>query len=109
MGIAKHSEGSLEAKALRQKIGDETLLRPFFALIEDDGTRPELVDDLATGAAGRAWNAVIAIRRGDHGNGLNLKFWAVFSDGRKNCGTLGAVRHSVRRILDVAARKDSAF
>jgi len=49
------------------------LLRAFFALVEDDGTRPKFIDDLAAGAAGRAWNSVIV---GD-GDGVNLKFWAM--------------------------------
>ena len=55
----KRSAGSLEAKTLRQKIGDETLLRAFLALVEDDGARAEFIDDLAAGAAGRAWDSLI--------------------------------------------------
>jgi hypothetical protein len=43
------------------------------------------------------------------GDGANLKFWTMFSDGRKYRGALGAVGHSVRRVLDVASHKDLAF
>src|SRR5882762_2747689 len=105
MAIRKHSAGSLEAETLRQKIGDETLLWAFFPLEEDDGARPEFIDDLAAGAAGRARNSVIV---GD-GDGLNLEFPTALSDGRKDRGTLSAVRHSVRRVLNVTSHEDLAL
>src|ERR1035437_4054249 len=105
MAIRKHSAGSLEAETLRQKIGDEALLRAFCALVEDDGARAEFIDDLAAGAAGRAWNSVIV----HHGDGTNLELWPIFSDCGKDRSTLGAVGHSVRCVLDVASHEDLAF
>src|SRR5208282_24783 len=107
--IAKHSAGSLEAETLRQKIGDETLFWAFFALIKDHGVRPKFIDDLAAGTAGRAWNFISLIGRGDDGDGANLKFRAIFRDRRKDRGALGAVSHSVRRVLDVTSREHSTF
>jgi len=71
--MRKRSAGSLEAETLRKKIGDETLLWAFFPFVEDDGARPEFIDDLAAGAAGRAWNSVIV----GNGHGANLEFWAI--------------------------------
>src|ERR1019366_682155 len=105
MGIRKHSAGSLEAETLRQKIGDEALLRAFCALVEDNGARAEFIDDLAAGAAGRAWNSVIV----GNGNGANLESRTDLGDGGKDRGALGAVGHSVRCVLDVASCEHLAF
>ena len=74
-------------------------------MVEDDGARAEFIDDLAAGAAGRAWNSVIV----DDGDGVYLEFWAKLGDGRKDRRTLGAVGHSVRRVLDVASQEDLTF
>ncbi len=103
--MAKRSTGSLEAKALRQQIGDGPLLWTFRALVDDGGPRSKFIDHLAAGAAGRARNSMIV----SDGNGADLQFWTIFSDGGKNRGTLGAVGHSVRRVLDVAADEDFAL
>ena len=105
MAIRKHSAGSLEAETLRQKIGDETLLWAFFPLVEDDGARPEFVNDLAACAAGRAWNPMIV----GNGDGENLEFGPELGDSRKDRGTLSAVGHSVGRIFDVTSYEDLAF
>src|SRR6267378_5763246 len=103
--MRKRSAGSLEAETLRQKIGDETLLWAFFPFVEDDGARPEFIDDLAAGAARRTRNPVIV----GNGDGENLEFWAMLGDSGKDCGTLGAVGHSVRRVLDITSHEYLAF
>ena len=107
--MRKRSAGSLEAETLRQKIGDETLLWAFFPFVKDDGTRPEFIDDLAAGAAGRTWDSAIASVGGDEGHGANLEFWTIFSDSGKDRSTFGAVGHSVRGVLDVASHEDLSF
>src|SRR5208282_6464989 len=82
----------------------------FFALVEDDGARPELIDDLAAGAARGARNSVVVfVGDGGHGDGANLEFRPGLGDSGKDRGTLGAVGQSVRSILDVASHEDLAF
>ena len=59
----------------------------------------------AARAARRAWNSLIV----SDGNGADLQFWTIFSDGGKDRGPLGAVGYSIGRILDVASHEDMAF
>jgi len=103
--MARHLAWSLQAEALRQKIGDETLLRSFFTLIEDDGARPEFIDHLTASAARRARGPLVV----DDSDCLDLKLGATFGNRGKNRCTFGAVGHSVRRVLDVAADEDFAL
>jgi hypothetical protein len=103
--MAKRSTGSLEPKALRQQIGDGPLLWTFRPLVDDGGPRSKFIDHLAARAARRAWNSLIV----SDGNGADLQFWTIFSDGGKDRGPLGAVGYSIGRILDVASHEDMAF
>src|SRR5271166_1855378 len=105
MAIQKCSAGSLEAKALRQKFGDQALLRALVALVENHSVRPEFINHLATGAARRTRNFVISFAGSDNSHGDNLKLRAIFSDGRTNRGPLRAVSHAIRRVFHVASRE----
>src|ERR1700722_19704221 len=99
MKIAKRSPGSLETKALRQKIGDRALLRAFFTVIEDHGIRPKFINNLSTRAARRTRNSLAV----DDGDRAILKLRTIRCNRGKYRGTLGAVGHSVRGIFDVTS------
>src|ERR1700691_1608671 len=100
--MATHSADSLEAETLRKKLGDETLRGTFFPLVKNDCSWPEFINHLAARPTRRARGSMIV----RHGDGFDFEFWSALSDSGKNRGTLGAVSHSVRCILDVASDKD---
>src|ERR1700739_1583951 len=105
MEDAARSNDSLEAEALRQKLRDVALLRTLIALIEDDGIGAELVNHLTASTTRRAGHSLRVRHRDSH----NLELGPFCGDGGENCRALGAIGHSIRSILDVAADKDVAL
>src|SRR5579862_1403036 len=105
MPAAYRSSESLEAKTLGQEFSDVAFLVAVRALIENDRVRAELVDDLAACAARRAGN-VLSIR---HGNSEDSKSRTRLRDCAEDCSAFSTVRHSIRRVFDVAAGKNVAF
>src|ERR1700722_4828704 len=105
MKIAKRSPGSLETKALRQKIGDRALLRAFFTVIEDHGIRSKFINDLPAGAARRTRHSLAV----DDGDRANLKLRTIRCNRGKYRGALGTVGHSVGGIFDVASDENLAL
>src|SRR4029077_19838411 len=93
------STGSLESESFRKKLCNVGLFGSVRTLKIDGGIRAELVDHLTAGAARRARHPVI-IRNGDS---LYFDLWPQLCYGGKNCSALGAVRHTVGSILDIAA------
>ncbi len=91
----------LEAKTFWKEIGDRSRMPALRALKIDHRFRAEFVDHLAAGAARRAWHILFANYR----NFSDFHGRAELRNGGKNGGALGAIRHSVRGIFHVAARK----
>ena len=71
------------------------------ALEKDDGIRPKLKDHLPAGPARRTCNSMIVRNR----NRSNLDPGAGLGDSGEDCGPLGAIRHSIGSVLDIATRK----
>ncbi len=74
------------------------LLWPACAQKKDRCVRPEFVNHLSAGAAGRAGGAVII----GHDHSPNLNLWTHLGDSGEYRGALGTIRHPVRSILHIA-------
>lgn len=75
------------------------LFGPIRSLKKDLCVRAKFINDLAAGAARRAWNSLFV----DHRDGLDFNFRPTLGNRRKNRRALGAIRHSIRSILHVAS------
>src|ERR1700690_4542205 len=95
-------DGSPESKALRQEFSDAALRVTVLAQIKHNRLWAKLVNHLTASATRRAWH-VLSVRYSDR---HNLKRRTFRSDRRKNRCPLRAIRHSIRRIFNIAARKN---
>jgi len=82
-----------------------SLLWPLSASKEDDGIGTEFVNDLTACAARRTGHALIVY----YGDSTNLNLWTKLRHSRENRRALGAIGHSVGRVLHIATRKDFAI
>src|ERR1700680_1853900 len=99
------SAGSLETESFRKKFGDVRLLRSGSALKKDSRVGAELIYHLSARTARRTRYPMIV----SDGYSLNFNLGARLGDRGEDCGSFRAIRHSIRGVLHVAARKDFAI
>ena len=79
-----------------------SLPRSAGSLKEDSGVRPEFVDHLTAGAAGRTRDALVV----DYRDRADLNLGSKLRDRGKNRRALGTIGHSVRRILHITTSEN---